>query len=85
MSKLQKFVDGYCLFIDYGVIGWGAYAFITIVSTILAGLGFISHTVAITTMFLGMMVMVGFWYWGYTLRRVPEFWLDLAKGKNFQQ
>lgn len=85
MSKFERFTDAYCLFFDYGARGWIIFSVITLISLVLTFLDFVPQSWAVVAMFLGMMLMIGFWYWSYSVRKPPEFWIELGKGKNFKQ
>lgn len=84
MNKIEKFTDNYVLFINCGVRGWGIYTVVTLISfaIIIANPQYESWVAVL--MFLGMITMFGVWYRDYAIRYIPKFWVELGKGKNYQ-
>lgn len=84
MSKFDKFTDGYIYFCDCGVRAWMFYVVVIVISLIITLLDYTYQPWAFVVMFLGTMLMIGLWYRDYAIRYIPEFWIELGKGKNYQ-
>lgn len=84
MSKFDKFTASYVLFCDCGVRAWMFYTVVVTISFVITLINPTYESWTAVAMFLGMMLMIGLWYRDYEIRYIPEFWIRLGHGKNFQ-
>lgn len=81
---MNKFVDSYILFCNCGVRAWGMYTIVVLTSFAIFILNPAYQPWCAVAMALGMITMLGVWYYDYAIRYIPEFWIRLEQGKNFQ-